>query len=791
MSSEESAAAPVPESPSPAFPKVAVDLEIPQLLALVEDYCSCAAGRLELPRRPLASPGDARDEQDRIWSCRQARSQVGSFSFHCDAPLELVTRCRIPGMALSVEDLVLVWDAARAADEARRQVDEDRTHWERFGAEVDALPDLPGFRASCKRTFDARGGILDNATPRLASLRRRKKELVRSIEEELSRIMRGKSKQYLSDEFVTQRDGRWVVPLKANQKGRIEGVVVSSSKTGATLYVEPYPVIKLSNEMRGAEADEAAEVHAILQGLTRQLAEHDQELEMLIRGLAELDSLHARAAFADRYECHEVAFSEHGGLDLRRARHLLLGEDVVPIDLRLPEETRVLVLSGANAGGKTVALKTLGTITYLAACGYHVPVEEGSTTTFPGNFFCIIGDEQSLEHNLSSFSSHVRSTAAVIREARAGDLVLLDELMSGTDPEEGSALALELLYALGKRGALTVITTHYSLLKTAAREEPHFENASVEFDEEAFRPTFTILPSTAGPSRGFEIACRFGIPEALVEKARLRLGPERARLEEMLRGVESDRLDMALARQKAEGLKAELEEQQRELVALRKELKEKVYQEAQERAQELDEELTRLRKLVLEALEEGRVADAARLVESSARGREELPEPPPKEGWETLSVGDRVRVGGYGVVGVILDLDLHKKRARVDTGSMQVEVDLTRCEEEAAPPPPPKKKPKRRGQTKTPVPKKDPSAMVLTEVHLIGMRALEAQEKLETEIDLAISLNADGVRVIHGFGTGTLKAMTWEILKNHDLVREIRPGGEYEGGRGATIAVFR
>jgi DNA mismatch repair protein MutS2 len=419
-------------------------------------------------------------------------------------------------------------------------------------------------------------------------------------------------------------------------------------------------------------------------------------------------------------------------------------------------------------------------------------VAEGSSTLFPGAFFCLIGDEQSLEHNLSSFSSHVKSTAALLQEVKAGDLVLLDELMGGTDPEEGSALALEVLYALAKRGALTVVTTHYSILKTMAREEPHFENACVEFDEEAFCPTFTILPGSAGPSRGFEIALRFGVPELLVEKARLRLGPERARLEELLRGVESDRLDTALARKQAVELQEELEARKQELERLRKELKETVYQEAQERAAKLDEELTRLRRVVLEALEEGRVRDAARAVEATASSKEELPAPPPKDGWEGLEVGDRVRVGGYGVVGVILRLDRDKHKARVDTGSLQVEVDLTRCEREAAAPPVIKaKKPKKRGQAVATKRGKDPSAMVFTEIHLIGMRAREAQEKLETEVDLAISLNADGVRVIHGFGTGTLKAMTWDILKNHDLVRELRPGGEYEGGRGATIAVFR
>ena len=768
--------------------KLTEDLELDELMLLVEEHCASSAGRRAVARLPMESAAAANLEHGRVWSCRRARAQVGSLRFACEAAPEVAQRVRIEGLVLPAEDLVLVWDGAVAAHEVRDQVAGRREGWEDFGAEVDALPDLPAFRTRCGRTFDRRGGILDDATPRLAEIRRRQRQLQQSIEGELQTILRSDARRFLSDEFVTRRDGRWVVPVQANHRGRIKGVVVSSSKTGATIYVEPMRVLELSNELRAAEAEEAAEVHAILEDLTAMLAQDADQVETMIRGLAELDALHARAAFADQHRAHEVAFSEDGRVDLRQARHLLLGDSCVPIDITLPAGTRVLVLSGANAGGKTVALKTLATLSYLAACGHHVPVGEGSRTVFPGHLFCVIGDEQSLAHHLSSFSSHVSAVSAVLREARAGDMVLLDELMGGTDPEEGSSLAVELLLALAARGTLTVVTTHYSVLKTLAQEQPHFENACVEFDETAFRPTFRILAGSAGPSRGFEIARRYGMPEALVERARHRLGPERARLEEMLRGVESDRLDAALALRDAEKLRGELAAKQVELERLQRELKEKVYVEAQERAAALDSELTALRRRVLEALEEDRVGEAARLVEETAAHQEELPAPPEKEGWEALELGDRVRVAGYGVVGEIVTLDRERRRATVDTGAIQVEADLTRCESVGggAPTPPP-----RRVLAASPRSPRRDGPLILTEVMLVGMRALEARETLERELDQALAKNADGLRVIHGFGTGTLKAMVWELLRGHGLIAEVRPGGEHEGGRGATVAVFR
>ena len=795
MSGAEQGAPPPRRERDPADPRRFVDaLELPAIWALVEDHCASSPGKAALPREPAPTRQVARDEHERIWQCRRARSQVGGFSFASEAPANVHRRARVPEATLPAEDLVLVWDAAESATAAREQADAPREGWERFGAEVDDLPELPAFRARARRTFDRRGGVRDDATPKLASLRQRQKAIQRQVEEELNRVVRA-DKQFLSEEFVTRRDGRWVVPVQANYRGRVPGVVVSGSKTGATLYVEPFKVVELSNQLRAAEAEEAAEVHRILTELTAMLGADADALEYLLDGLARLDALHARAAFADRHDAHDLEFSEDGAVELHGARHLLV-EGCVPIDLVLPPGTRSLVLSGANAGGKTVALKTLGTTTYLAACGYHVPVGRDSRTVFPGRYFCMIGDEQSLEHNLSSFSSHVTAASKVLAAVGPGDMILLDELMGGTDPEEGSSLAIEYLLGLARKGTLSVVTTHYSVVKSLAEEEPHFMNACVEFDERAFEPTFTILAGSAGPSRGFEIARRFGLPEDLVERARLRLGPERARLEALLRGVESDRLDAAVMRKKSEELTQELEEQKAELAATRKELEEKVYVEAKQRAQDLDEQLTRLRRQVLQALEEGRTSDAARLVEETVAEQEELPAPPEKDGWEGLKVGDRVRVAGFGVVGQITELDAGKKRCMVDTGLIQVEADLTRCERTAdqggggsA---------SAGGGKKSKLRKPKPAAgatggpvLVTNEIHLIGMRAREAEEKLERELDMAIAHDADAVRVVHGFGTGTLKSMVAEALKRHPLVKSTRPGGEHEGGHGATVAEFR
>lgn len=771
--------------------KLLRDLEIPQLLALVEARCASKAGQRALRREPHPTPARAADDLDRTGSARRARAVNGAFAFACETRPEDVRGAGVQGLILPVEVLLALYDGARAAAAAKEQIeDQDRRGWERFGAEIDALPDLPGYRAAAGRVFDERGQVRDDATPRLFEIRQRQKALKKEIERELAAVLRSDQRRWLSDEFVTQRDGRWVVPLSADHRGKIKGVVVGTSKTGATLYVEPFRVVELNNELRTAEAEEAAEIRLIMERLTALVAEVRDQAEVMVIHLAELDALHAKAGFAEEHGCVLPAFSEDGTIRIRDARHVLLGRDCVPIDLETTAGARVLILSGANAGGKTVALKVFGTLTYLAACGYPVPAREGAVVPFPRRFHCVIGDEQSLAHHLSSFSSHARHVAEVLATAREGDLVLLDELMGATDPEEGAALAVEVLLELADRRVSTVATTHHSAVKLLARDHKAFANAAVEFDAAKLRPTYRILPNQAGASRGFEIAERFGLPAALVEKARLRLGPARQRLEELLQGIEGDRFEAALARREAEALEARIKAREAEIVELKKELKRRSYEEEKERARALDAELTELRRRVLEALESGRTGDAARLIEERAETRVDLPEAPPQEGWESLAVGDKVQVGGYGVVGTLVSIDPVRKVGMVTAGAITLEGDLTQMTRAAGKAAGKAGKPGR-GTRPSPAPREPGAALVTREVHLLGMRVDEAREALESALDKALSDGAEALRVVHGFGTGALRGMVQQTLKDHALVAEVRPGGESEGGRGATVAILK
>ncbi len=818
------AAAPGPDGPGPAdgdeagdWPKVAVDLEIPELVALVEELAASRAGRLALPRRPFAEPAAALDEMDRIWHCRRARAQKGNFRFACTAAVEDVARSRTPGMALPAEVLLAVRDGAEAALDAKKQIRGETRGFERFALEVEALDDLAPFRQACARVFDQRGHVKDSASPALAGIRRDQKRIEEEIERELDRIVKGPSRRFLSDEFSTRRDGRWVVPLAANYKGRIPGLVVGASSTGNTLYVEPFRVVELSNDLRAAEAAEVAEIQRILEELTGILGRLAGEAESMVRLMAELDSLHARAAFADRYRCQSIELARDAGVRLSGARHLLLGEACIGIDLEMPRGKLVLVLSGANAGGKTVSLKILGSLTWLAASGYQVPVEEGGELPFPGGWWCVIGDEQSLANQLSSFSSHAKSVGEVLAGAAPGELVLLDELMSGTDPEEGAAMAVEVLLELARRGTRTVVTTHYGTVKTLAGEQEAFLNASVEFDTEALAPTFRVVTGTPGASRGFEIATRFGLPRPLVEHARIRLGPERVRMAALLDQLETDRLDQAMALDEARKLRDELAEARSELARREREFRTEVHEAAVERAQRLEHELTALRRQVLDAIEAGRLDEAARSVESGAQAaREEpLPEAPPREGWESLSVGDRVQVAGWGVVGTLAQFDRARARAVVASGAMTVEVDATRLERVAGSGAaggasgtgagsggakaasrqgggagrPRRSPPPAAGGEADEDPGGEPA--VVRQSMLLGLRTEEARERLEGDIDQALADGLDGIRIVHGFGTGALRGMVERLLKEHRLVVRFRPGGEAEGGRGATVAFFR
>lgn len=787
----EAAAAPAAR-PGRRYSHAARLLEIPQVFALVEAQCQSQRGIQALRVHPFKDPKEAEDEFERVWHCRHARLRMGRFRFSCEIDPELLKRARIQGFAFEPEALIQIWDGIRSSHEAQDQLLDDREQWERFGQEVESLPRDEVFLERCQKTFDRRGEILDEASPELARLRAEKRRIQQSIESEMNRLLKSDLSRHLSEQYYTQKDGRWVLPIQASHKGRIPGLVVGSSRTGSSLYIEPVRVMELSNQMVLVEGAEAQEIRRILEALTRMVAERLDEYLYLVEKLADLDALQARAAFAEEFSGVEPKWSDDQSLNLLGARHPLLGTECHPIELEIPTGTRVLVLSGANAGGKTVAIKTLGVLTYLAQCGLHVPLAPGSILPWVGRIHALIGDDQSLAHHLSTFSSHVTAVSRILKKARKKDLVLLDELMSGTDPEEGASLALEVLEAFRKRGCLTSVTTHYSVVKTMASEAEGFFNACVEFDEERFQPTFRVISGSAGPSRGFAIAQRYGLGADLVERARLRLGPERARLEGILRSVETERLDMAMAKREVVDLRSRLKSREAELETVTRKLKEETHRLAEERARALEDELTELRRKVLDALEAGRVQDAARLVEGTVRELDPLPPPPPKEGWEGLSVGDRVKVGGYGVVGELKSLDPKHQRATVQAGAVRMDVDLTQLERLADQSSESSQKPRlpklpKAGRAAGADPDEPVPAL---ECHLVGMRAEEAREALEAALDDAVAKDFGALRVVHGFGKGVLRKVTDEVLKSHPLVRSTRAGGQGEGGRGATIALL-
>ncbi len=661
--------------------------------------------------------------------------------------------------------------------------------------------------------IQADGSLNESASPDLRRLTHHAQGLKQDMRHRLDQLLQSRAfADVLQEFYFAQREGRYVVPIKADMRGRVPGIVHDVSASGATVFVEPRELIELNNAIKVADLEIDREVHRILRELTALVAAHADGLQAGVEALAELDCIHAKALFSRRLQAHPVALNDQGRVLLKQARHplLMLTKDrVVPNDILMGERVRVLVISGPNTGGKTVTLKIIGLFAFMAQAGLHLPCALESEMAIFAECYADIGDAQDLSRDLSSFSAHMTQMVQLLSEtgaradtdgARAGaSLVLLDEPVTSTDPQEGAALAEALLCHLAARGMKVVATTHYGPLKALAQTTPGFANASVEFDVEKLAPTFRLLLGMPGGSSALDIAGRLGMDEGVIRDARQRVRQDDRRLEALMADLHARQRQLdeelgraATARQQAEEASREARDIRARLEATeqdaRKGLKKKLgeqFQRARAEVQSTLDALKREQKLI-KAKE-----TKQRLVDLEQQARSELtPEREPIPLGQ-LGAGDMVEITGLGMTGTLLESPQGKKRVRVKVGEGEVlatVANLAGSSKGTVDEPQPVPSAARGART---TPRSNWTGEEQTVVDVRGQAADEAMDHVLAALDRATMDGAPFLRVIHGHGTGKLKAALREYLKASPYVAEFRSGERAEGGDGVTVVMLR
>ncbi|MDE2670613.1 MAG: endonuclease MutS2 [Chloroflexota bacterium] len=699
------------------------------------------------------------------------------------------------GQALEPTDLQEAAGSFDTARRARQLAERLAEQTPRTAAIAEAIADFRSFVAEVQRAITPRAAVADDASPELAAVRRELRVAQGRLEQRARAALGDAVRRGVAqEELLTERNGRMVIPVKADFRGQLPGIVHDVSSSGATVFLEPMSVVETGNEVRELQLAEEREERRVLLQLSAMVGEREDEALATLEAMARLDLLRAKVLLGKRLSADlpradgdDSWLGQWGHISLVRARHPLLQGDVVPIDLDLSEEAPGLLITGPNTGGKTVALKTVGLLTLMAQAGLPVPCDEGSRFVTYGAIHADIGDEQSIEQSLSTFSSHMRTVGGILEAAAPGTLVLLDELGAGTDPEEGAALSRAVLETLLDRGCTIIATTHHGELKTFAQEEPRLRNASVEFDLQTLSPTFHLTIGLPGQSNAIAIARRLGIDEGVLERAEERVAPETRELDGLLDEARRERAGAAEARSReeearreAEELRHQLAEQHRTIETERETILGRARREGEALVARAQRELERLERRERERTVDREAAERLQALDAEieAAGKQATER---ATAWlDPVSPGDVVRVRdipqqGEAVTGVGAD-----GRVEVRFGSMRMKVSVDRIERTE-----PKLTPPARTTVDLP-----PASAVAAELDLRGQRAEEAVLNFEGHLDDAFRAGLPSIRIIHGKGTGALRAAIREALARHPLVRRYETAPPQEGGDGVTIAVL-
>lgn len=791
-------------------------LELDKVLAKLADQANCDdSKRMALSLTPSDDFSTVQLLMKKASDAYMLSARYTSPSLHKLKNCEMALRKAEKGSNLSLRELMDVSSVLHNI----RSVKDWRKRCEGESTSLDPLFEVLTPNRELENTIDnavlSEEELADSASAELASLRRKINQAKLRVRERLDQLIKSPTQsKYLQEALVTQRDGRFVVPVKSEYRSEIKGLVHDTSSSGATLFIEPMAVVEANNEIRVLQAKEKQEVDRIIMELSVKVGEFAESIIYSYRSLVEIDLYFAKASLAYKMKATVPNILQTGEIDLKRARHPLIDpEKVVPIDVNLGKDFNTLVITGPNTGGKTVTLKTMGLLTLMAMCGLMLPVAENSSISVYKKVLVDIGDEQSIEQSLSTFSAHMTNIVSIIEEADSDSLVLIDELGSGTDPVEGAALAISIMERLAMYGAKVGATTHYAEIKEYALQTPGVCNASCEFDVETLKPTYRLLIGIPGKSNAFAISQRLGLPEEIIEAAKRNISAEKTRFEDVLSQLDQTRQELEKEKEEVDRLRAEQLESKRNL----EQFKQKTYkqmdrelQNAQEKANRIVSSVKAESEKLLQELDDIRrqkeSEEFSRLVQGAkssyrsninrledtanpviGRVKEEYTPPRP------FKKGDLVLITQLNEEGVLLSDPDNAGNVQVQAGIIKTKVpvsdlrlvdkkrrrQLNRME----------KKSNGGGVTRTLTDKSQRSAS--SEIDLRGQTIEEGIMMVDQYIDSCLLMGIKTITIIHGKGTGALRNAIQQHLKNHKAVRSFRLGVYGEGENGVTIAELK
>ena len=788
--------------------KTLAKLEYNKIIEQLIEHASSFSGK-ELCRRlkPMTDISSIRSAQDETATAFTRIVKKGRPSFSgCNPVNDSIRRLEIGGVLGSGELLricKLLETAGRARAYGRHDnADEMEDCLDGYFEQLNPVTILVNEIRRCVIDEDE---ISDDASPGLKHVRRAMNQINDKVHATLSNMGNGSLRTYLQDPIITMRGDRYCIPVKAEYRSQVSGMIHDQSATGSTLFIEPMAVVKLNNDLKELYGQEQEEIQKVLARLSADAAEYTTEIHTCYTILRQLDFIFAKGALALDMNASQPIFNTEGRIHIREGRHPLLDKkNVVPITLTLGDTFDLLIVTGPNTGGKTVSLKTVGLFTLMGQAGLHIPALDRSELAVFHDVYADIGDEQSIEQSLSTFSSHMTNIVSFLKQVDEHSLVLFDELGAGTDPTEGAALATSILNHLHSRGIRTMATTHYSELKVYALSTPGVENASCEFDVETLRPTYRLLIGIPGKSNAFAIASRLGIPDYIIEDAKTHLTEQDESFEDILTDLETSRktLDkeretIAAYKREIERLKMETSQKQEKLEAQRdrilREANEKAHailEDAKETADETMRNFHKFGKANISAAEMEK--ERERLRKKMAKTRSGMtPEPAkPKKQYKPsdFKLGESVKVLSMNLTGSVVSLPDAKGNLDVQMGILRSKVNISDLEIIDEKPNYLQKTAKRTGKGKI---KMNKSLTVATEINLLGKTVDEAVAELDKYLDDASLAHLSSVRIVHGKGTGALRQGIHKYLKRQKHVKSFRLGAFGEGDAGVTIAELR
>lgn len=797
-------------------------LELDKILEQVADFAlSPIAAEQIRTLRPLREATSIQKQLDEVAEMRTILDGDEYFPLDYLPDLRLtLQQLRIAGRALETQQLIEVVRFLGCGRRVRSYLLTRREKYPLLASLAQTLTALQDVESAIENAIHFTDAtVKDSASPVLARLRKEIRRAITETRERLQKMLKNfAARDMLQEEVITLRDGRLVLMLKDEFRHRVPGIVHDESASGRTAFVEPMESVEMNNRIRQLQSAEREEIERILLALSDRLRLHLPALQANFSGLVHFDIVHSKARFSQQLECAAPKLQSQGTLRLIGARHPLLllasshrpghsakndkqkeseREKVVPLDLDLGNETLTLILTGPNAGGKTVALKTVGLLSLMASCGLPIPAQPDSQIPIFRNIFADIGDRQSIEEDLSTFTSRMARAVEILRQANEGDLVLIDEIGSGTDPEAGAALAMAILQALTRRRCLTVVTTHHGALKSFAHATPGVANGSMTFDNETLRPTYRFRPNIPGASYAFEIAGRMGLPTEVIEQARQSVGKEKGNIENLLAELE---VSSAEQRRLAEKLKIEetrfvalaklYEERLDAQKAQERELKKKAIAESEEILQRAN---ATIEKAIREIREQAASAEAIRNAKTEIQTlREEIwqtqrqlaeEKPVPLNSAQEIEPGASVKWLKQNAVATVLEPPDASQRVLLQVGSLRARVPLAELQLHAAPSP-------AAPESLSKIDRIDPPAG-LPEIDLRGLRLEAALQAVDKFLDEALLAGWKEVRLIHGKGTGALRQGIGNFLKQHPQTKNFRYAALGEGDVGVTIVELK